>query len=334
MISTLPEGFIVFYNLEEPYYHTTGRKSLPPGVYFRMLIIGYFEDISSHRAIASRWEDSQLLGYGPGEDIPDHSTLSLTRTRLPKDIHDLAFELVLAATQKYDLRKGKTIGVDATDVETEVIVTAEVYHGDQGDTTTIEDTVIAAQTHLNNVQTDGDIEDVVADKGYHSEDCLDRLQNEIDQRTHIPEKKQKERCKTKEKPVRLHEAHRRDKRNVNGKRIEEILLPCLAGVPVPSCNHVRDYMPFHVRQSHIAAAETEGGACVIYTHQVQHRGMQVVNFDTVLDCLVAKFVSGPVNCAWLYTATGHPDGEAILVVVASIFSLSEWSASEFASPHH
>jgi len=66
----------------EPCYETTGRKGLPPGVYFRMLFIGYFEDISSQRGIAWRCEDSRslarFLGYGPGEDTPDHSTLSVT----------------------------------------------------------------------------------------------------------------------------------------------------------------------------------------------------------------------------------------------------------------
>ncbi len=64
----------------EPYYCTTGRKELAPGVYFRMLFIGYFEDISSQRGIAWRCEDSRslarFLGYRPGESTPDHSTLS------------------------------------------------------------------------------------------------------------------------------------------------------------------------------------------------------------------------------------------------------------------
>ena len=64
------------------YYETTGRKSLPPGVYFRMIFIGFFEDISSQRGIAWRCEDSRslarFLGSAPGESTPDHSTLSLT----------------------------------------------------------------------------------------------------------------------------------------------------------------------------------------------------------------------------------------------------------------
>ena len=60
----------------EPYYEKTGRKGLPPGVYFRMIFIGYFEDISSQRGIAWRCDDSRslarFLGYAPGESTPDH----------------------------------------------------------------------------------------------------------------------------------------------------------------------------------------------------------------------------------------------------------------------
>ena len=105
----------------EPYYARTGRKSLPPGVYFRMIFIGYFEDISSQRGIAWRCEDSRslarFLGYAPGEATPDHSTLSLTRERLPIEIHEFAFQLILSAAKDHGLLKAKTIGVDATDLE-------------------------------------------------------------------------------------------------------------------------------------------------------------------------------------------------------------------------
>ena len=87
----------------EPFYKKTGRRGLPPGVYFRMIFIGYFEDISSQRGIAWRCEDSRslarFLGYAAGEATPDHSTLSLTRERLPMEVHALAFELILAAAK-------------------------------------------------------------------------------------------------------------------------------------------------------------------------------------------------------------------------------------------
>ncbi|MEM6470451.1 MAG: transposase [Planctomycetota bacterium] len=63
----------------EPFHRKTRRKSLPPGVYFRLIFIGYFQDISSQRGIAWRCEDSRslarFLGYAPGDETPDHSTV-------------------------------------------------------------------------------------------------------------------------------------------------------------------------------------------------------------------------------------------------------------------
>ena len=107
---------------------------------------------------------------------------------------------------------------NAVDLETEIIVTAEVYRGDCADTLTIEDTVVAVQTHLNEAETDCEIEEVVADKGYHSEDLLDRLQNESHQRTHFPEPKPKTNRTWKNKPPRREAAYRRNRRNTTGVR--------------------------------------------------------------------------------------------------------------------
>ncbi len=90
--------------------------------------------------------------------------------------------------------------------------------GDCADTLTIEDTVVAAQTHLNEAETDCEIEEVVADKGYHSEDSLDRLQNESHQRTYIPEPKRKTNRTWKSKPPRREAAYRRNRRNTTGVR--------------------------------------------------------------------------------------------------------------------
>ena len=105
----------------EPFYSGIGRASIPPGRYFRMLFVGYFEELDSQRGIAWRCEDSRslarFLGYAPGEATPDHSTLSLTRERLPMEIHELAFQMILSAANDRGLLKGKTVGVDATDLE-------------------------------------------------------------------------------------------------------------------------------------------------------------------------------------------------------------------------
>jgi len=72
-------GFDAFCEkLCEPYYADhLGRPSIPPGVYFRMLMMGYFEGISSERGIAWKAADSKslegFLGYGILEETPDHS---------------------------------------------------------------------------------------------------------------------------------------------------------------------------------------------------------------------------------------------------------------------
>ena len=98
-----------------------GQPSIPPGVYFRMLLIGYFEGIDSQRGIAWRCADSrslaEFLGYGPGEATPDHSTLTNTRKRLPAEVFDEVFQFVLTIAAARKLIDGKTVGVDSTTLE-------------------------------------------------------------------------------------------------------------------------------------------------------------------------------------------------------------------------
>ena len=98
-----------------------GQPSVPPGVYFRMLFVGYFEDIDSQRGIAWRCADSfslrSFLGIPLHKLTPDHSTLSLTRNRLPAELFDEVFQFVLGIAEAKDLIKGKTVGVDSTTLE-------------------------------------------------------------------------------------------------------------------------------------------------------------------------------------------------------------------------
>jgi len=106
----------------EPYYHATqGRPSIPPGVYFRMILVGYFEGLSSQRGIAWRCCDSrslaEFLGFGPTDETPDHSSLSRVAQRLPREIHDALFQRVLAIAVAKNLVRGKTVGVDSTTLE-------------------------------------------------------------------------------------------------------------------------------------------------------------------------------------------------------------------------
>jgi transposase len=103
------------------YAERLGRPSLPPGVYFRLLMLGYFEGVDSERGIAWRVADSltlrAFLGYEITEPTPDHSTLAKTRVRLPVELHQEVFNWMLTLSAKEGLLKGKTVGVDATSLE-------------------------------------------------------------------------------------------------------------------------------------------------------------------------------------------------------------------------
>ena len=299
----------------EPYYDAArGRHSISPGTYFRMLFVGYFEAIESQRGIAWRCADSlslrEFLGVRLCEATPDHSTLSKTRDRLPTDVHELAFRLVLAAAAERGLLKGKTLGVDSTtleadaalrgivrkgsgedwkayvkrlmqeagqveegdeptdedlrrfdkqrknkkvsnaewesptdpdariaklkdgrthlaykaehavDLETGLMVAAEVYHADHSDSQTLADTAMAAQTHLSEGGREEAFREVVADKGYHAAGQLELVQG-LNLRTYVPEPNRRCPLRWTGKPEGLKEAvyanRRRTKTEKNGR---------------------------------------------------------------------------------------------------------------------
>ena len=98
-----------------------GRPSLAPGVYFRCLLIGYFEGLGSERGIAWRCSDSlslrHFLGIPLHKATPDHSTISRTRRLIDVETHQQVFTWVLTVTAKAGLVRGKTAGVDASTLE-------------------------------------------------------------------------------------------------------------------------------------------------------------------------------------------------------------------------
>jgi transposase len=116
-------GFEPFVeDLCQPYYDESfGRPGVPPGVYFRMLFYGYFEGLSSQRAIAWHCSDSRsaraFLGMPAHQPTPDHSSLTNIRKRLPHCIHEQVFVFVLKLAEDQGLRPGKTVAVDSTFVE-------------------------------------------------------------------------------------------------------------------------------------------------------------------------------------------------------------------------
>ena len=116
-------GFDVFVeDICKPYYAARmGAPSLPPGRYFRLHMVGYFEGIDSERGIVWRCSDSlslrEFLRLANRDKVPDHSWLSKTRSRLPHEVHEQVFVWILNLVAERGLVKGERIGVDGSTME-------------------------------------------------------------------------------------------------------------------------------------------------------------------------------------------------------------------------
>ena len=298
------------------YHKKMGRPGIPPGVYFRMLLVGYFEGIGSQRGIAWRCADSlslrAFLGFSLTEQTPEHSSLTRVRDRLPLEVHTAVFRFVLQVVDAKGILNGKTVAVDATtleanaamksivrrdtgedwneylkrlmeeeglidedddptdeelrrydkgrknkkvsndewgsstdpdsritkmkdgrthlaykaehvvDLETETVLSAEIYTADTGDTDTLVDSVMEAQVHLNEAGVDAQIEEAVADKGYHAAHTLE-LADDLNVRTYIPEPKTKHARRWTDKPEEYKRAvynNRRRTKTEKNKRLQ------------------------------------------------------------------------------------------------------------------
>ena len=118
------EGFGDFVReLCEPFYSgdAVGRPPIDPEVYFKMLFVGFYENIGSERGIASRCEDSisirKFLHYDITESTPNHSSLSVIRQRLPLEVFQEVFAFSLRPLRKAGLLKGEVIGMDSSITE-------------------------------------------------------------------------------------------------------------------------------------------------------------------------------------------------------------------------
>ena len=104
-----------------PYYKEGGRPGIPPGVYFQMVLIGYFEGLDSQRGIAWRCADSlalrTFLGIAITEDTPVHASMTIIRQRLPELVFDKVFVFVLGLLEQKGLLRGKAVAIDATTLE-------------------------------------------------------------------------------------------------------------------------------------------------------------------------------------------------------------------------
>jgi transposase len=132
-------GFDVFAEAScKPYYAAKmGAPSIPPGRYFRMHMVGYFEGLDAERGIEWRCADSlslrDFLRLETTDRVPDHSWLSRTRSRLPHEVHETVFGWVLTLIAEHGLVKGERIGVDASTMEANAALKA-IVRRDSGET--------------------------------------------------------------------------------------------------------------------------------------------------------------------------------------------------------
>jgi transposase len=122
----------------KPYYAAKmGAPSLPPGRYFRMHMVGYFEGLDSERGVAWRCADSyslrDFLRLSTRDAVPDHSWLSKTRSRLPHEVHEQVFGFVLKLVAEHGLLKGERLGVDASTMEANAALRS-IVRRDNGET--------------------------------------------------------------------------------------------------------------------------------------------------------------------------------------------------------
>jgi transposase len=129
------DGFVE--RLCAPYYKEGGRPSIPPGTYFRMLFIGYFEGIDSQRGIAWRCADNRSLWEFLGADLteatPAHDSMTVIRQRLPEPVFDQVFAHVLRVLEGKGLLKARTPEIDATTLEANAALRSIVRKADGKD---------------------------------------------------------------------------------------------------------------------------------------------------------------------------------------------------------
>lgn len=108
-----------------------GRPGIDPVVYLKMIMVGFFEDLPSERAIAARCADSMsiraFLNYTLEEKTPDHSSFTVIRQRLGLEIYQQIFTLTLQALREHGLLRGKHLGIDSSVIEANASLRALVH---------------------------------------------------------------------------------------------------------------------------------------------------------------------------------------------------------------
>jgi transposase len=116
-----------------PAYKQTGkgRLGIDPVVYLKMIMVGFFEDLPSERAIAARCADSmsirEFLHYELNEKTPEHSSFTVIRQRLGMELYEKIFTLTLQALREHGLLRGKNLGIDSSVIEANASLRALVH---------------------------------------------------------------------------------------------------------------------------------------------------------------------------------------------------------------
>jgi hypothetical protein len=303
----------------EPYYAQGGRPSVPPGNYFRMLLVGYFEGLGSQRGIAWRCADSlslrSFLSLALTEETPDHSSLSYIRQRLPQEVHDAVFAKVLVnpndpAAKIAKMKDGTTHlaykAEHVIDLDSGLLVAAVITPADQSDTATLINSVTKAEVNMANAGHEQLVEEVVADKGYHSNDVVTELKDDLECRSYIPEPQLPHHRTWTDKPPEQKAAvyaNRRRTRGARGRRLQRQRSEQVERSFAHVCETggarrtwLREIENVAKRYSIAAAAHNLGCLMRKLFKMGTPRGLQ--QFADSLDGVVARFLNA-LQLAWL-----------------------------------
>lgn len=104
------------YKSTAEYYGSEGQKSIDPVVFMKLMLIGYFENISSDRKIIEtarlRLDILYFIGYDIDEELPWHSTLSRTRQLYGEHIFTDLFKRVLKQCIHLGMVSGRRQAID------------------------------------------------------------------------------------------------------------------------------------------------------------------------------------------------------------------------------
>jgi transposase len=109
------------YKATSKYYGTEGQKSIDPVVFFKLMLIGYLENLGSDRRIITtvsmRLDMLYFLGYDIDEELPWHSTVSRTRQLYGEDLFKQLFKDVLRQCIDKGMVAGRRQAMDSAPVK-------------------------------------------------------------------------------------------------------------------------------------------------------------------------------------------------------------------------